>query len=118
MSEFKQNIFVWGDLSGLGLWEIGHFRAHLAWNAALAGLTTPIIIAVWPIMNLTSAKDDNEVKFWKDAHENWHAQVRQFTNVTGVDLSFVDFKDEKSFYEWQDLHNSEHALIDHAFGIT
>lgn len=117
VSEFAINTLVWGDQVALGLWEVGHYRAHLAWNNALAALAHPVIIPAYPILDLVSL-DDEQIKFWKDAHENWHQAIRPFTNVTGVDLSFVNFRDADSFYEWQDLHNQEHALIDHALGIT
>jgi hypothetical protein len=86
--------------------------------AATATLSSPIIIPVFPILNLLSQGDVIVRKFWLNMHEQWHEQVRPFANVQSIDLSLVDFDKPTSFYEWMDSHNQEHNLIDTAFGLT
>lgn len=115
--DFIANTVVFGDIPGLGAWEVGHYRQHLDYNAHLAAKTPPVIIPVFPIFRLVGLTQ-SEIVFWLDAHENWHEQIRPFANVTGLNLSYFDVRNPDSFYEWQDLHNAEHQLIDQAFGLT
>lgn len=117
MTEFSANQFAIGDIGGMSLWEIGHYRQHVDYNNVLAARTPPIILPLFPIIDFISA-DRDQFRFWLDAHEKWHEQVRPYANVSGADLSLVDFNNPTSFYEWIDTHNQEHALLDQAFGLT
>jgi hypothetical protein len=116
MTQFAANLFTIGDIAGMGLWEDGHYRQHITYVNYLAALTTPVIIPIYNIMDLIDMGDPEKLRFWLDAHNQWHEQVRPYANVTGVDLSSVDFTNASVFYQWMDDHNAEHALIDQAFG--
>jgi hypothetical protein len=43
--------------------------------------------------------------------------LRNFTGVSGIDLSDVDLTQEDQWYSWMDSHASEHADIRSALGI-
>lgn len=116
-SQFQANLVAFGDRAGLGEWEVGHYRQHLAYNAHLAGLTPPVILPDFPIFRLVGI-NRTEVLFWLNYHEKWHELIRPFANVTDIDLSEFDIMKPAVWYEWQDLHNSEHLLFDQAFGLT
>lgn len=115
-SQFTLNTLEYGDQAGWGEWLVGHYRQHLQYNTVLATQSTPILIEIFPI--LTVEGGENGLRFWLDAHQNWHEAVRPLANVTGVDLSLVDFNDQSQFYQWIDLHNQEHAALDQAFGVA
>jgi|SRR5215813_4489476 len=114
-SQFNPNTLAFGDDAGLGIWLVGHYRQHLAYNAFLASLASPIIIPTYNILAIAGGRLG--MRGWLDDHEKWHEQIRPFANVTGVDFSAVDFNNESEFYAWIDLHNQEHAIIDTAFGL-
>lgn len=115
-TEFAFNTFQFGDQAGNGEWLIGHFRQHLRYNNALAGLSPAIIIPVFPIMTVQAGSLGK--REWLDSHEKWHEQIRPFANVTGIDLSLVDLDNSGQFYDWLNLHNLEHQTIDQVFGLT
>jgi hypothetical protein len=116
-TEFFANVVAFGDIPGIGLWEVGHYRQHLNYNNFLATRTPPISIPVYPILNLVSL-DKQKLLWWLEQHELWHEAVRPFANVTDTDLSYFDVENANSFYNWQELHNAEHTAIDAAFGLT
>lgn len=115
-SEFQANTVLFGDIQGLGLWESGHFRQHLDYNTHLEGRTPPVIISVYPIMDLIGF-DEAKLRQWLLQHELWHEQIRPYANVTNIDLSYFNINSAQSFYDWQGLHNAEHAAFDQAFGL-
>ncbi|HEX8838784.1 MAG TPA: hypothetical protein VF748_17710 [Candidatus Acidoferrum sp.] len=115
-SQFQPNTVAYGDAAGLGLWLVGHYRQHLAYNAFLAGQTVPIEIPTYNILTVNGGNIG--MRFWLEDHQSWHEDVRPFANVTGIDLSEVDMNNEEQFYSWIDLHNQEHAAIDTAFGLS
>lgn len=115
-SEFDPNVFIFQDRAGQGRWEIGHYRQHVRYNQVLASFATPVIIPIQPLM--TMGNTDLERRIFLNSHENLHEAIRPYANVTGIDLSLVDFEDEEEFYSWMDVHAQEHALIDAAFGLA
>ena len=115
-TEFSVNLVAFGDTAGLGLWLDGHYRQHLRYNAVLAAQVPAVIINVYPILNMGT--NEREVRLWLDAHETWHELIRPLANVTGINLANIDFDDVTAWYEWQDVHNSEHRLLDTAFGVA
>lgn len=117
MTQFLANIVAFGDQPGIGAWEDGHFRQHLAYVDYLAGLSTPVIINVYPVLGIVGLTQ-SQLTDWLQQHELWHEQVRPYANVTDTDLSYFNVNDANSFYNWQELHNAEHAAIDAAFGLT
>ena len=84
--------------------------------AANAVLANPVILNEYPIMRMDWQK--HNLQEWLDSHEKWHEDVRPFANVTGVDLSIVDFSKPDDWYSWIDEHNQEHQFLDTAFGVS
>ncbi len=116
-SEFAINQIEYGDTVGMGLWSDGHYRQHLRYNAVLAGRSPPVLLPTFPIFYFPIFDgNDTEIRFWLNSHESWHELLRPIANVTGADLSDLDYKNPQYFYEWVDTHNAEHALLDAAFG--
>lgn len=114
-SEFNPTIFLLGDRAGQGRWEVGHYRQHLKYLTHLVNLPIPILIPDHPLM--TIGQNDLQRRLWLQDHDATHKLLRTYANVTGVDLSAVDFEDEHEFTVWLDTHATEHALIDEAFGL-
>lgn len=114
-SQFQPNLVEWGDIPGLGEWEVGHYRQHLAYQAALAARTPPVIIATYPIFHV--GDDPKQVHAWLISHENLHEVLRSYANITSSNLSDVDWGQENQFYEWLDIHNLEHQLLDKVFNV-
>jgi hypothetical protein len=116
-TEFQADVVAFGDIPGIGVWNDGHYRQHLNYNDYLASQTTPIIINIYPILDLVGL-DKSKLTDWLEQHELWHEQVRPYANVTDTDLSYFNINDPNSFYNWQQLHDQEHAAIDAAFGLS
>lgn len=114
-TEFAPPIYLFGDRAGQGRWEIGHYRQHLRYQTLLAQQTTPFIIPDHPLILM--GKTDLERKIWLNDHQNVHNILRARANVSGVDLSQVNFNDPHDFLTWLDAHAVEHSLIDLAFGL-
>jgi hypothetical protein len=114
-TEFDPSIFSLGDRAGQGRWEVGHYRQHLHYLTKLAGLSPAIIIADHPILRM--GVSDVQRKLWLADHANVHNILRQYTNVSGIDLSAVDINDPNEFQVWLDSHATEHQLIDQALGL-
>ncbi len=115
MSEFNPTNFVFGDRAGQGRWEVGHYRQHLNYVKYLVGLSNPILIPDYPL--LTMGQNDLQRRLWLESHQEIHTTLRTYSNVTGIDLSSVNFKNAEEFNTWLDSHAEEHALIDAAFGL-
>jgi len=116
-SEFQANTVLFGDEAGWGIWQSGHARQHLRYLSALAALATPIIIPDVPLFNVGSTP--NEIQTWfHDHYFAVHVPLRDFTGITGPDFSVVDIGNQEFFYDFLDLHNSEHLLLDIAFGVA
>lgn len=115
MTEFNPTVFLWGDRAGQGRWEMGHYRQHVNYVTHLSNLIIPVLIPDHPLM--TIGQNRLEQKIWLEDHAATHDQLRIQANVTGIDLSEVDFQNEHEFTVWLDAHATEHALIDAAFGI-
>ena len=118
-TEFSINEVVYGDRVGMGLWSAGHYRQHLAYNAKLASSGNHVVLADFPIFDFPvfSGAGPREIRFWLEAHENWHEQVRAQTNVTSANLADLDWKVPAYFYDWLQVHFNEHQLIDIALGF-
>lgn len=115
-TEFLANEVVWGDVQGFGQWQVGHARQHLRYLGVLAKRTPPIIL---PDVPLWSVGDNQlEIRAWLNDHYfASHVLLRNITGISGVDFSVVNFSNPESFYDFVDLHNSEHSLLDIAFGV-
>ena len=115
MTEFNPTVFSLGDRAGQGRWEVGHYRQHLNYVTKLANLSPAIVIADHPILRIGTNK--TQQKLWLEDHANVHNTLRQYTNVTGIDLSEVNLEDPNEFQVWLDSHATEHQLIDQALGL-
>lgn len=116
MPIFFHDRVLFQDDEGFAFWRAEHSLEHQQF-AQLGLKATPTFhipeydFGVW-------AWDDALVREWLDAHENAHQAARIFTNVSGVDLSLVDFKQASSWYEWHDAHANEHVLIRQNLAIS
>ncbi len=115
MTEFDPSVFLSGDRAGQGRWEVGHYRQHLHYLSHLAALAVPVQVPDHPL--LVIGKTNLERRVWLQDHAQIHNLMRTYANVTGIDLSAVDFDDEEQFSVWLDSHATEHELIDAAFGL-
>ena len=115
-TQFEFNTLEYGDAAGWGEWLVGHYRQHLAYVTVLATRATPVLIDIQPILRMEGG--DAGLRFWLDAHNNWHNDIRSFANITGIDLTEVNFKNQGEWYSWIDYHNQEHAALDIAFGVA
>jgi hypothetical protein len=114
-TEFDPTTFSLGDRAGQGQWSVGHARQHIRYLQRLAGLSSPIIIPDHPLLRMGDT--EVELKIWLQDHASVHQTLRQYTNVSGIDLSQVDTTDPDEFQVWLDSHATEHSLIDQALGL-
>ena len=116
-TEFQANVLLYGDPSGWGEWQVGHARQHLRYLTALAGQSPPVILPDIPLFRVGMTGD--EISTWFRTHYfDVHVLLRQQTGITGSDFSVVDLRNPEYFYDFIALHNSEHALLDVAFGVA
>jgi len=113
---FQPDIVAPKDPAGFGFWLAGHFYEHRQMAAFCASLNPPFII---PDYDIYGWRDEPEIiATWLLRHEQIHEALRVPANVTGIDLSLVNFKDDDQFLEWMDDHADEHRLLRNAFGMT
>lgn len=113
---FQPDIVAAKDPPGFGFWRSGHYFEHQAMITFCAKLTPAVHI---PDYDIYAWRDEPEiVAQWLQAHNEIHNALRVPANVTGIDLSLVDFKDEDQWLEWHDDHAQEHLLLRNAFGMT
>ena len=83
---------------------------------AIVGALTPSYNV--PDYDIVAWKDDPKfVQQWLVAHESIHEVLRTACNVTGSDLSLVDFSKDDEFSIWMDTHAQEHIYFRQALGI-
>lgn len=104
------------DPAGFGHWRMGHALEHGVLRQKCAALATPANIAEFDVLSWKDAPE--YVKLWLSSHETMHAQIRAAVNVSGADLSLVDFTDDEQFQTWMDDHAEEHLIFRQIFGIT
>lgn len=103
------------DPAGWGRWLTGHYYEHLVLMQNSAALTLPVNV---PDYDILGWRDEPEfVQQWLVNHESIHSQIRFATNVTGIDLSLVDFSVDEEFLGWQDDHALEHLIFRQILGI-
>jgi hypothetical protein len=115
VNDFQLNLVEWGDLAGLGAYEIGHYRQHRNYIDALAAQN--IFIPDVPIMHMVGL-DREQFEGWLNIHESLHEILRAHAGITGVNLSPLNLDDPQAFYNWQEAHAAEHRALDIAFGTT
>jgi hypothetical protein len=113
---FFPDICLPRDPAGFGLWRSGHALEHTQMADILRG-ATPSVMA--PAYNILDWRDEREfVQQWLVTHEQIHEVLRSVCNVTGTDLSLVDFSQDDQFTEWLDDHAAEHQQFRAVLGIT
>jgi hypothetical protein len=117
-SEFQVAQVEFGDLVGLGAWQVGHARQHLRYDAVLAARSPPIILPPIPLFRIGENKE--EIRTWfQDHYFNVHLLLRQYSGITGgSDFSIVDLSKPEAFYDFLDVHFIEHTLLDAALGVA
>jgi hypothetical protein len=116
MINFQPDVVLPKDPIGFGLWLTGHYREHLQMNAVCIALTPSIHV---PNYDIFGWKDDAKaVQQWLVAHESMHQVLRTVANVSGADLSLVDFSKDDEFLDWMDDHATEHGYFRTALGIS
>jgi hypothetical protein len=114
-TEFNPNIVAFGDRAGLGQWEIGHYRQHLRYLAALAARTPSVILQDH---NIIGMGDGEKRKAWANDHQAAHAALRPLANITGTDYTGYNLDDEDDWNQFMSDHAAEHASLDMAFGVA
>lgn len=114
MAQFAPDQCSFGDIAGMGAWDISHAREHIQFVQALAAigvvLPDPDLLAL-----LTAGASRNSQA---QSHYNHHQLLRQALNVQGVDLSQVNLDDAGDFYSWLGYHATEHQQLRAALGIV
>jgi len=113
---FQPNLVAYGDLGGVGVYEVGHFLQHQQYIQKLIaqGITT---FPDWDILHMNTI-DPNEFLSWLNVHEAVHELLRGYSNVSGVNLSELDPSSPEQWELWQQAHRQEHAAFDLHFGTT
>jgi glycogen debranching enzyme len=98
------------DATGFSIWLQEHYLEHAQFVQIFQAKTpTPIFI---PDYNFALWGDDKKVmSAWLESHQATHQSLRDFTGVSGIDLSDVDLTQDDQFFDWMDSHAAEHADI-------
>jgi hypothetical protein len=103
------------DPAGFSIWLQEHYLEHVQFVRLFQSQTPHVFI---PDYNFALWADDKQtMAAWLEAHQVTHLALRNFTGVSGIDLSDVDLTQEDQWYSWMDSHASEHADIRSALGI-
>lgn len=113
---FQPDLVLPKDPAGFGRWLTGHYYEHLQMIPLCAALSTPVIVPDYDILSWSD--DPQKVQQWLVNHESIHDQIRQATNVSGIDFSLVDFSNDEEFLEWMDDHSQEHITFRSILGIS
>jgi hypothetical protein len=121
---FLLNEVVYGDKSGLGAYEVGHFLQHQQYLNILAG--SNVILPDYNILRMGGddprrflGENANEFEAWLGNHYNIHLMLRQQAGGAGTgDLSYFDTQSPEQWAIWQQDHAADHAVFDKHFGTT
>jgi hypothetical protein len=124
MNLFELNYVLYGDRTGLGTYEVGHFLQHQQYLNILAG--SGVILPDYNILRMGGddpqrflGENANEWLAWLTNHEAIHELLRAQANVSGSqNLADMDPESPESFALWQEAHSYEHGLFDQHFGTT
>ena len=106
-----------GDPAGWGRWLMGHYLEHRQFIASAGAAANPTTVTDWPFLQWSISSKSAQAQ-WLNAHQQVHLQIRAQANVTGDDLSEVDFDDPDQFSEWLDTHSTEHEELRAFYGLT
>jgi hypothetical protein len=116
---------AFGDSQALMVWFADHFLLH---NAYVPKLQT-VYLSPPPSFDLADTRAQGEwikamrpsedpvptpsLQAWLLAHENLHrAEWAALGYTQGIDLSTVDFRKERAFYDWMNYHQQMHDAED------
>jgi hypothetical protein len=116
MPQFQPDQCTFQDYPGMGMWDDNHYREHLQFVQVLAAQTTPTLIDNPDFLSMLTA--GNVRRQILDSHTAIHNQLRQITNVSGVDYSTFNIDQEGDFYNFLGYHSVEHAQIRQVLGIV
>lgn len=114
MPQFSPDQCSFGDLAGMGAWDISHGREHIQIIQVFAGrgvnLPDPDLLTLLTAGGARSSQ--------VQSHYAHHQLLRVQTGVDGIDLGQVNFDDQGDFYSWLGYHAQEHLLLRQALGIV
>lgn len=113
---FQPDVCLPHDPAGFGAWLTGHYYEHLVMAQKAAGLTDPVLVPQFDILSWRA--EPEYVTNWLVNHEAIHDALRTGANLTGIDLSLVDFTNDDEFSEWLDIHAQEHIELRQIYGIS
>ena len=116
MPNFEPTQVEFGDIPGYGVWDIGHWREHIAFTQVLAGQATPILLPNYDFGALLSGGPTVRESF--DSHQAVHGLLRQLTGVGGVDYTDFRLDQQTDFYSFLGYHEIEHSQLRQALGLT
>jgi len=114
MPQFSPDQCSFGDLAGMGAWDVSHGREHIQFIQALAGLG--VNLPDPDLLSLLTAGGAQRSQV--QAHAAHHQQLRAALGVQGTDLGQVNFTDPNDFYSWLGYHAQEHALLRQALNMV
>jgi hypothetical protein len=114
MPQFSPDQCSFGDVAGMGAWDISHGREHIQFIQVLAAngvnLPDPDLLMLLTAGNARASQ--------LQSHFTQHQLLRQATGVEGIDLSQVNLNDAGDFYNWLGYHATEHQQLRQALGIV
>ena len=116
MPQFSPSEVTFGDGPGLSMWDNGHYREHLQFVQVLAGLTPPIVLPDYDMLQFLTAGDTR--KAIVQSHMDSHNLLRHATGVSGTDYTAFNLDDQGDFYSFLGYHDTEHAQLRQALGIV
>lgn len=114
---FQPDVVLPRDPIGFGQWLQNHGYEHLRMATLSAKLSTPAVIPDYDLF-YWDGNDNNAIQSWLIFHEQIHEALRVPANVTGIDLSAVNLKDDEEWFIWLDDHAAEHQALRSFFGAT
>jgi hypothetical protein len=115
MPQFTPDQVTFGDVPGLGAWDIGHAREHLQFVQVLAQQVPAILLPAFDLFNLLTAGPARPAQV--QAHQQAHALLSGALGITGTDFSQYNLDDQGDFYSFLAYHAQTHAAIRQALGI-
>lgn len=115
MPQFAPDQVTFGDVPGLGMWDVGHYREHLQFVQILGDQTPAILLSDYDFSQMLTAGALRS-SIW-ETHSEAHNLLRQITSVSGVDYSQFNLDSAEDFYNFTGYHSLEHQQLRQALGI-
>lgn len=114
MPQFSPDQCSFGDIPGMGFWDISHGREHIQFIQALAARN--VVLPDPDLLSLLTAGRARSSQV--QSHYTQHQLLRQATGVEGIDLTQVNLDDSGDFYSWLGYHAQEHQQLRAALGLV